>query len=183
MTSFSTVALMSNGAELRRLYLVRFAFAAVWAGLLALTLPGLGLAAGVLLVLYPAFDAAAAVVDARLTAAAGGMNAVFGNVAASSLAAAGLAVAAFSGVPAALRVWGAWAVVAGVLQLVVALPRRHSIGGQTALVLSGAGSVVAGIAFVLIASADDPTLAVLTGYALVGATLFLVSALRLKAAT
>ncbi|MEU4411096.1 hypothetical protein AB0F88_41880 [Streptosporangium sp. NPDC023963] len=166
---------------LRRLYLARFGFALVWAGLLALTLPDLGVAAGVLLVVYPAVDAAAAIVDVRATPATRARSGVYGTIAAGSLAAVGLAVASLSGVPAALRVWGAWAVVAGLLQLVVAVLRRGT-GGQVAMILSGGGSVVAGTAFVLIASTEDPTLSVLAGYAVVGGTFFLISALRLRAA-
>ena len=100
------------------------------------------------------------------------------TVAVGSLAAVGLAVASFSGVPAALRVWGAWAVVAGILQLVAALAHRPD-GGQVTMALSGAGSIVAGAVFVLVGSTDDPTLALLTGYALVGGTCFLLAALRL----
>ncbi|MGS2645748.1 hypothetical protein [Streptosporangium sp. G12] len=163
-----------------RLYLVRFGFALVWAGLLALTLPDLDVAAGVLLVVYPAVDVAAAIVDARVASATRVRFAVFGTIAAGSLAAVGLALASPSGVPAALRVWGAWAVVAGLLQLVVAVLRR-GVGGQVAMILSGGGSVIAGTAFILIASTEDPTLSVLAGYAVVGGTFFLVSALRLRA--
>ena len=58
-------------SPLRRLYLARFAFAVVWAGLFAATGSTLGAAAAVLLVLYPAVDTAAAVVDARSTRATG----------------------------------------------------------------------------------------------------------------
>jgi hypothetical protein len=49
--------------SLRRLYFTRFAFALVWAALLIATASDLGPAAVTLLVLYPLFDVAAAIVD------------------------------------------------------------------------------------------------------------------------
>jgi uncharacterized membrane protein HdeD (DUF308 family) len=173
---------MTPELTLRRLYFARFGFAVIWAALLAFTLPGLGVAATVLLVVYPAVDVAAAIVEARVTAAAPARFGVYGTILTSALAAVGLAVAAQSGVPAALRVWGAWAVVAGLLQLVVAVLRR-GMGGQIALILSGAGSILAGTSFILMASAEAPTLMILAGYAVVGGILFLISALRLRATT
>ncbi|CAO0825116.1 hypothetical protein SMICM17S_03079 [Streptomyces microflavus] len=50
---------------LRKLYLLRFAFAAVWAALLFATADTLGALTVVLLVIYPLFDVACAVVDLR----------------------------------------------------------------------------------------------------------------------
>jgi len=162
---------------LRRLYFARFGFAVVWAGLLALTASGLGVAAGVLLVLYPLFDVAAAVIDLRSSRA----RELVLNIAISSLAAIGLAFAATSGIPAALRVWGAWAILAGVVQLVVAL-RRRRLGGQWAMILSGGISVLAGGSFVVMGGADKPSLTSLAGYAVLGGVFFLISAIRLRRA-
>jgi uncharacterized membrane protein HdeD (DUF308 family) len=159
---------------LRRLYFVRFGFAVVWAGLLALTASDLGVAAGVLLVLYPLFDVAAAIVDARSSRT----RTLVANMVISSLAALGLALAATSGVPAALRVWGAWAILAGVVQLVVGL-RRRRLGGQWAMILSGAISTLAGASFIAMAGQDDPSLTSLAGYAVLGGVFFLISAIRL----
>src|SRR4051812_18450385 len=101
---------------LRRLYFVRFAFAFVWAALLFVTGAKLGPAAVTLLVLYPAFDVAAALVDARSSRTGGSPLGLYVNIAISSLTAIGLAIASASGVPAVLRVWGAWAIVAGLIQ-------------------------------------------------------------------
>lgn len=159
---------------LRRLYLVRFGFALLWAVLLLVSASSLTPVSAVLLVLYPVFDVAAAVVDARSSR----NGVLYVNVAVSSLAAVGLAVAAASGIPAVLRVWGAWAVVAGIVQLVVGL-RRRGLGGQWAMIASGGISVFAGTGFFLSASADGTTLSNLAFYALLGGVFFLVSALRL----
>lgn len=159
---------------LRRLYFVRFGFAVVWAGLLALTASDLGLAAGLLLVLYPLFDVAAAVVDSR----ASRTRELVLNIVISALAAVGLALAATSGIPAALRVWGAWAILAGIVQLVVGL-RRRRLGGQWAMILSGGISVLAGASFIASAGRGGASLTNLAGYAVLGGVFFLISAVRL----
>ncbi|WP_406632680.1 hypothetical protein [Amycolatopsis sp. WGS_07] len=164
-----------SAVVLRRLYFVRFAFALVWAALLFLTSKShVGPVGVVLVVGYPLFDVAAAVVDARSTRAAG----LYVNIAISLLAGIGLAIASASGVPAVLRVWGAWAVVAGLVQLVVAVGRRR-MGGQWPMILSGGISVLAGANFVIGAAAPEPSLANVAGYAVLGGIFFLVSALRL----
>ncbi|MFG1603167.1 hypothetical protein [Actinoplanes sp. NPDC049265] len=159
---------------LRNLYLTRFGFAVVWAGLLAVTAKELSPFAIALLVLYPLVDVAAAVVDVRSS----GNKGLYLNIAMSALAAIGLAVAAGNGIPAVLRVFGAWAVVAGVIQLVVGASRRK-LGGQWAMILSGAGSVAAGSTFIAGAGREGASLSNIAGYAVVGGVLFLISALRL----
>ncbi|AXB44493.1 hypothetical protein [Amycolatopsis albispora] len=161
---------------LRRLYFVRFGFALVWAVALFLTAASVGPVSATLLVLYPLFDVGAAVVDARSSRAGRSAPGLYVNIVISGLAAAGLAFAVTSGIPAVLRVWGVWAVTAGVVQLVVAL-RRRALGGQWPMITSGAISTLAGAAFFL--QAADGSLRNLAGYALLGGVFFLVSALRL----
>ncbi|MFJ8602702.1 hypothetical protein ACIREM_29140 [Streptomyces shenzhenensis] len=169
-------------AALRRLYFVRFGFAVVWAGLLFVTASDLGPVSVTLLVLYPLFDVAAAVVDARASKATGPVRGLYANIAISSLAGIGLAVAASSGIPAALRVWGIWAIVSGLVQLAVGIGRRK-LGGQWAMIASGSISTLAGASFYLQASAEDASLSSLGGYAVLGGIFFLVSALRLGRTT
>ncbi|MEU9590688.1 hypothetical protein AB0D84_13310 [Streptomyces sp. NPDC048193] len=168
-------------AALRRLYLLRSAFAALWAGLLFATADRLGPLSGTLLVLYPLFDAACAVVDLRSARGAdGAVRRLSVNIALSVLAGIALAVALASGIPAVLRVWGVWAVTAGITQLAVGLARRRS-GGQWPMILSGGISTLAGASFILQAGKDDgATLTNLAGYAFLGGAFFLASALRLK---
>ena len=165
-------------SALRRLYLVRFGFAVGWAVFVLVTGAGLGPATVALLVLYTAFDVAAAVVDARSSRAGGSPIGLFVNIAISSLAAIGLAIACASGIPAVLRVWGAWAIVAGLVQLIVAIGRRR-LGGQWPMILSGGLSVLAGTSFIVMAATQGATLKNVAGYAVVGGIFFLVSALRL----
>lgn len=164
----------SVAAHLRRLYFVRFGFAIVWAALLAVSASKLGPLSVILLVLYPLFDVAAAVVDSRSSRT----TALYANMALSALAAIGLAIACASGIPAVLRVWGAWALTAGIVQLIVGIGRRR-LGGQWPMILSGGISVLAGGSFVAQAGADNASLRNLAGYATLGGIFFLVSAIRL----
>ena len=166
----------TTARALRTLYVTRFGFALVWAVLLATTADTLGPWAGVLLVLYPLVDVAAAVVDLRSSERRGpGLRVAIGL---SLLAAVGLAAATTSGEAAVLRVWGAWAIAAGIVQLVVAAGRR-GLGGQWPQIVSGSVSALLGVVFVVQAGGDDPSLASIAGYAVGGGVLFLVSALRL----
>ncbi|MGC5191877.1 hypothetical protein [Streptomyces albidoflavus] len=175
----SAPATASPTAALRRLYFLRFAFAAVWAALLFTTAGTLTTLTAVLLVAYPLFDVGCAVADLR-SARPGGrpVRGLYVNAALSTLTAVGLAVAATSGIPAVLRVWGAWAITAGLVQLAVGVARR-GLGGQWAMVASGGISTLAGASFVAQAGGADASLGALAGYAFLGGVFFLVSALRL----
>jgi uncharacterized membrane protein HdeD (DUF308 family) len=165
--------------DLTKLYGLRFAFALVWAGLFAVSASSLTAISVALLVAYPLFDVASAMYDARSSRGSGPHRLLRLNMTLSLLAAIALAVAASSGIPSVLRVWGAWAIAAGAVQLVVAM-RRRGLGGQVAMVLSGGISVVAGASFVLMAAGSAPSLTNLTGYAALRPPPFLVSAVRLR---
>ncbi|MFD5593453.1 hypothetical protein [Streptomyces griseorubiginosus] len=165
-------------SALRRLYFVRFGFALIWAVALFSIASSIGPVSATLLVIYPLFDVGAAVVDARSSRAIRSALGLYVNIAISGLAAVGLAFAVASGIPGVLRVWGAWAVTAGLVQLIVAV-RRRELGGQWAMIASGGISVLAGLSFLRQAGAPDPSLSSLAGYALLGGIFFLVSALRL----
>ncbi|MFF7760719.1 hypothetical protein [Streptomyces griseorubiginosus] len=166
-------------SALRRLYFVRFGFALLWAVALFSTASSIGPVSATLLVIYPLFDVVAAVVDARSSRASQSAPGLYVNMAISGLTVVGLAFAVASGIPGVLRVWGAWAVTAGLVQLIVAV-RRRELGGQWAMIASGGISVLAGLSFLRQAGAPDPSLSSLAGYALLGGIFFLVSALRLR---
>jgi uncharacterized membrane protein HdeD (DUF308 family) len=178
MTAAAVSGSTGNASVLRNLYFVRFGFAIVWAGLMFAVGSSIGPLSVALIVLYPLFDVAAAVVDARSSRASRSARGLYVNIAISSLTAIGLVFAVMSGIPAVLQVWGVWAVVAGIVQLVVALTRR-ALGGQWAMIASGGISVLAGTSFILQAAADGQTLGGVAGYAVLGGIFFLVSALRL----
>jgi uncharacterized membrane protein HdeD (DUF308 family) len=183
MSTFATTpgnTSQSTAFSLRRLYFVRFAFALAWAGIFATTGSSLGLFAAVLLFVYPAFDALAALMDSRSTNRAGIATGTQINIVISAVAAIGLAYAASADITTVLRVWGAWAVAAGLVQLVVAVSRRH-LGGQWAMIVSGGLSVLVG-SLLILTSSDTTSTARLSGYAAAGGIFFLVSAVRMRRA-
>ncbi|MEH0422689.1 hypothetical protein [Streptomyces sp. B21-083] len=182
MAAVASAAHTGAPPVLRRLYVTRFVFAAVWATLLVLSGPDLTFGVKALLFLYPVFDVAAAVVDARSAHTRGPLKGLYTNIAVSSVAAVGVAVAGGSGIAAVLRVWGAWAVLSGLVQLVVGIARRP-MGGQWAMIISGGISVLAGANFVRAAAQDSPSLVPLAGYAVLGGIFFLASASRLPRAS
>jgi uncharacterized membrane protein HdeD (DUF308 family) len=163
---------------LRKLYYVRFGFAVVWAILVMLTASTLNPASIALLVIYPLFDVAAAVIDFRSSGATRARAPLYVNMALSLLTAIGLAIAATSGIPSVLRVWGAWAITAGIVQLIVAI-LRYRLGGQWAMILSGGISTLAGTSFILMATGTKASVTSIAGYAILGGIFFLISAIRL----
>lgn len=178
----SSKTLSTQSGGLPTLYFARFGFAVVWAVLVALTASTLNAASISLLVIYPLFDVVAAVVDYRTTGTNGPRVLLYANMTLSLLTAVGVAVAAASGIPEILRVWGAWAITAGLVQLLVAV-RRYRYGGQWAMILSGGISTFAGTGFILMAAGPKASLTGLAGYATLGGIFFLVSALRLRRGT
>jgi len=169
----------TTAASLRKLYFVRFGFAVVWAAFIFATGSRLAFLTVALLVLYPLFDLGAAAVDARSAKAGAGKALLYTNMALSLFAAIGLAIASGSGTPAVLRVWGAWALTAGAVQLIVAV-RRRALGGQWVMIISGGLSVLVGGAFIAMAGAGGTSVSSLGGYATLGGIFFLISALRLR---
>ncbi|MFF4053936.1 hypothetical protein ACFYZ5_45920 [Streptomyces chartreusis] len=179
MTTVESPAARGNAPVLRVLYFMRFTFAGVWAALLFVTRSPLTLLAVGLLVLYPLFDVGAAVVDAYASRGAGVVRGLLCvNIVISLCGAMGLAIAAHSGMPAVLRAWGAWAIVSGLVQLIVGVVRRR-MGGQWPMMLAGGLSMLAGWSFILQASAPDPDLGNVAAYMVLGGVFFLISCLRL----
>jgi len=167
-----------SSSALRNLYAVRFAFAIAWAGLLASNASELNPFTVALLLIYPLFDLGAAVYDLRSSSPKPQRVPLVVNAGLSLATAIGLAVAVDSGIPDVLLVWGAWAITAGVAQLLVAV-RRRRLGGQWPMILSGGISVLAGGSFVAMASGDNASLGSLAGYATLGGIFFAASAFGL----
>lgn len=180
MTLTQTPHSSATSEALRRLYVVRFGVALVWAGLLLATGATSGPLLTALLVGYPLFDATAVLYQLRVDRDLQRSRvAEWVNVVVSVVVAITLGVAATASVAAALAVWGVWAVGAGLAQLLTATRNRRR-GGQVPQVLSGALSVLAGAAFLAQGLQDSDSVTGLGGYALVGGIFFLVSAVRLN---
>lgn len=177
--SNSAVAPSPTGVlALRKLYLVRFGFAIIWAALILIGGSTLTAFSVTLIVIYPLFDVAAAIVDARTSRSGAATTGLYVNMVISVLAAIGLAIALSSGTSAALLVWGGWAIASGALQLAVGISRRR-LGGQWAIIFAGALSIFAGGGFAALSGSSDPKLTALGGYAILGGIFFLISALRM----
>lgn len=165
---------------LKRYYFSRAAFSICWvvaAFAFAGRLPALS---ALLLVLYPAWDALANLVDARRTGGLKNNRAHALNVAVSSLTTVAVAIALGQNMHAVLAVFGAWAFLAGLLQLAVGRRRWKTQGAQWAMILSGAQSALAGLFFIHQATgAKVPAISDIAPYAAFGAFYFLVSALWL----
>jgi uncharacterized membrane protein HdeD (DUF308 family) len=179
MTATSPTTASSYAPALRRLYLVRAAFAVVWAAVLIATASLGGPLLTVLLVVYPLFDAAAVLWQMRAEGETRRARvSEWINVVVSVFVALALGIASSLSVAAALAIWGAWAIGAGIPQLVTAIRNRRA-GGQVPQMLSGGISVFAGSAFLIQGLQGATAIAGVGGYAIVGAIFFLVSAIRL----
>lgn len=164
---------------LKTYYFARAGFSIVWvaaAFTLGRSMPPIGAA---LLVAYPAWDAIANIVDGRRS---GGLKANPSqalNATISVLTTLAVVVAIGQSPHAVLAVFGAWAILAGLFQLVTGV-RRWKTGAQWAMVLSGAQSALAGGFFIKQATgAATPGIADIAPYAAFGAFYFLVSAVWL----
>lgn len=169
----------SQAAWLKTYYFARAAFSLAW--LLAVQhADAHGAAVAALLVAYPAWDALANLADARRSGGLGVNRTQALNVAASVAVAAAIG-AALPDMHLVLAVFGAWAILSGLLQLGTGLRRWKAFGAQWAMILSGAQSALAGAVFILQARAPaEPSAATLAGYAGFGAFYFLVSAVTLS---
>ncbi|MBN9219225.1 MAG: DUF308 domain-containing protein [Mesorhizobium sp.] len=171
----------SSNEWLRNYYYLRFAVSAAWV-VAAFTVAKSSVpVAAAMLIAYPAWDALANYVDARRTGGLGRNRSQLLNFAISILAAIAVAIALGHGMNAVLSVFGVWAVVAGVFQLLTAVRRWKTSGAQWAMILSGAQSALAGLFFVRMAGGTQVVGIVdVAPYAAFGAFYFLVSALWLS---
>ncbi|OPY96306.1 hypothetical protein A5906_03300 [Bradyrhizobium sacchari] len=164
---------------LKQYYFIRAAFSVTWV-VAAFAVGRSSVIAGALLVLYPAWDAAANAVDALRSGGLTQSRTQALNVLVSLAATIAVLVALQMSMNAVLAVFGAWAILSGLLQLGTAIRRWKSFGAQWAMVLSGGQSALAGGFFIFQASTPAvPSIATVTGYAAVGALYFLVSAIWL----
>jgi hypothetical protein len=172
---------IESARSLRNLYFVRTVFQVLWAATVlstALTQPRV---ASILLIAYPLWDVACTLYDLTSSRPTGSartsqiINALLGVA-----TALGIAFTVFSNPAYAIAIFGAWALGAGLLQLVAGLIRRKQLGGQWAMILSGAQSTAAGIAFVLGGLSGKLHAKDMGGYAIFGAIYFLIGGILLS---
>lgn len=170
---------VQTARTLLRLYAVRVIFSLIWVAamfLVGIPTPGIGM---LLLVIYPAWDAVATFIDIQANRGARSQTLQYVNLGISILTTLALALALSSGISAMIVVFGVWALLAGLIQLAVALYRRRELGGQWPMILSGAQSGLAGVSFILMAGSPMVGLSSLAGYSAFGAFYFLLAAIRL----
>lgn len=162
---------------LKRYYAIRAAFSMIW----VITAFALGASpsplAGVLLVVYPLWDAAANFWDVRRN---GGVKVNLTqafNAVISVLVTVAVGVALAYDSHAIFYVFGAWAFFAGLFQLATGVRRWRGFGAQWPMILSGAQSAVAGTLFITRAIAGMvPSPKDIAPYAAFGAIYFAISA-------
>ena len=172
---------LDSTRSLRNLYFVRTGFQVVWAACVIATAIRQPLVAAVLFFFYPLWDVACTVYDLNTSSRSGSartsqlINALLGVAAAIGIGLTVVHQPIYS-----VAVFGAWAFGAGLLQLVVGLIRRRQLGGgQWAMILSGAQSMLAGVAYFLGGLADKRHIKDVGGYATFGAFYFLIGGILL----
>jgi hypothetical protein len=175
-----TAARSANQDWLKTYYYLRFAVSAIWV-VLALTLAkALPLIAAAMLVAYPAWDALANYLDASRSGGLARNKSQMLNFAVSVVTAVAVAGTISHGMHAVLQVFGIWAVLSGLFQLMTGVRRWKSYGAQWAMILSGGQSGLAGAHMLAKAAGPAPVgIADIAPYAAFGAFYFVISAVSL----
>ena len=170
-----------SARSLRNLYFARTVFQVIWAAADLSTARTQPHVASILVIAYPLWDVACTLYDLRVSRPTGSartsqvINALLG-----SATALGIALTVFSQPAYSIAIFGAWAFGAGLLQLVAGFIRRKRLGGQWAMILSGAQSTAAGIAFALGGLGGKFHTKDIGGYAIFGAIYFLIGGILLS---
>ncbi|MEZ2143133.1 DUF308 domain-containing protein [Bradyrhizobium sp. DN5] len=169
---------------LKHYYFLRAAFSVAWVIAAFAIAPSSAVITATLLVAYPAWDAAANYLDALCSGGLAQNRTQVLNVLVSLATTIAVILALRVSMNWVLGVFGAWAILSGLLQLGTAVRRWKRFGAQWAMVLSGGQSALAGGFFIFQASMPAvPSIANVAGYAAVGAFYFLVSAVWLTVST
>ncbi|MGN8057670.1 DUF308 domain-containing protein [Pedobacter sp. 22163] len=184
MTNQSNLSVSSQAVEtarsLRKLYFSRAGFSILWVILVTALAKTNASIATVLFIIYPAWDVIATYFDIQANPANSNKTPQYVNAAISTLTTIAVILALQQGIPQAIMVFGAWAILAGLIQLILGLRRRKELGGQWPMILSGGQSMLAGGVFIATAHKPDQGIASLVGYAAFGAFYFILAAIRLN---
>ena len=166
---------------LKLYYFIRTAFSAVWV-VAALTVGQYSpTIAAILLVAYPAWDAAANYLDASRSGGLMQNRTQAINVVVSVATTLAVIAALQTNTSWVLAVFGTWAIFSGLLQLGTAVRRWKSYGAQWIMILSGGQSALAGAFFILQSRMPTmPSISTVAGYAAFGAVYFAISAVWLS---
>lgn len=164
--------------SLRELYFIRAAFSIIWVILVSLLAKSSSGIACVLLVIYPAWDVIGTFLDIRANNGSVSRTPQYINAAISIITTIAVGFALQMGVPEALMVFGVWAILTGLIQLILGLGRRKLLGGQWPMMISGGQSIIGGTSFILLAYDPAMGMTSLAGYAAFGAFYYLLAAFR-----
>jgi hypothetical protein len=169
-----------GNAWLKSYYFARAAFSIVWVAAAFTLGENMFPVAAALLLIYPAWDAIANLVDAQRNGGLKRNPTQALNATASVAVTVAVAIALAMSINAVLGVFGVWATLSGLLQLATGVRRRKTSSGQWPMILSGAQSAVVGFTFLKLAAGTAvPGITDVAPYAAFGAFYFLLSALWL----
>jgi uncharacterized membrane protein HdeD (DUF308 family) len=165
---------------LKTYYYLRFAVSAIWVALAFTVAKAMPSLAVVMLVAYPAWDALANYLDASRSGGLARNTTQLLNFVVSVVTAFAVGATLPHGMHAVLQIFGVWAVLSGLFQLLTGVRRWKSYGAQWAMILSGAQSGLAGAHMLNKAAGVAPvSIADIAPYAAFGAFYFLISAISL----
>lgn len=175
-----TAATSPNPDWLKTYYYQRFAVSAIWVALAFTVAKAVPPLAAVMLFAYPAWDALANYLDASRSGGLAKNKSQMLNFVVSIVTAAAVGATLSHGMHAVLQIFGVWAVLSGLFQLITGVRRWKSYGAQWAMILSGAQSGLAGAHMLSKAAGTAPvSIADIAPYAAFGAFYFLISAVSL----
>ncbi|WP_223162365.1 hypothetical protein [Salinicola halimionae] len=182
MKGYVDFTVIGQEGWLKSYYFFRAGFSAIWVATAFTAERDAPMLTMILLVLYPAWDAAANFIDAQRSGGWGRNRVQSINVFISAFTALSVVVALQMSDNSVLAVFGVWAILSGLLQLSIALGRWKRCEASWALVmiLSGLQSAWAGAFFLWLARLPAPPLMTTVAYyAALGAIYFLISAIGL----
>ncbi|CAM4050146.1 Short repeat of unknown function [Pedobacter westerhofensis] len=170
---------VQTATALRKLYITRVIFSLTWIALVLTVAKTNHTLATILFIIYPAWDAVATYFDINANPATVDKTPQYINMGVSILTAIAVTVALQTGIPEALMVFGVWAFLAGLFQLIIGIRRRKNFEGQWPMIISGAQSMLAGVAIFAKAHVPNQGVDTLAGYSAFGAFYFALAAFRL----
>jgi len=183
-TDQSNFSVSSQAVEiasaLRTLYITRVAFSVLWILLVVTVAKTNNTLANILFIIYPVWDVVATFFDIKANAQAVKKTPQYVNVGIGILTTIAVIIALQSGIPQALMVFGLWAILTGLIQLILGLRRRKHFEGQWPMIISGAQSMLAGGFIIATAQTPNQGVASLAGYSAFGAFYFALAAFRLS---
>lgn len=187
MTSSTQLDAVINGEtdntakSLRKLYYTRAAFSISWVIIVSLFAKGSLEIASILLIIYPAWDVFGTIMDIRANRNnATSKTPQYVNIAISTITTIAIALALQQGIPMTLIVFGAWAILTGLIQFILGLSRRKSMSGQWPMIISGGQSILGGTANIVLAHDASRGIASLATYVAFGAFYYLLAAYNLS---